>query len=142
MRDNRNCTIETDCVWSESNSTLTFNEVAFGEPSAIDSHSLLDHHAPTRKQGRTYDVKTISLLDLLDKHGAPRDIDFISIDTEGSEFEILSKFDFDKYKFKTIAVEHNFTPLRNDIFSLLTANGYVRKFEAASRFDDWYVRAS
>jgi hypothetical protein len=91
--------------------------VEFGELSTSDSYGSLDHHAPTRKQGRTYDVKTISLLDLLDKHGAPRDIYFISI-------------------------EHDFTPLRNDIFSLLTAFGYIRKFEAASRFYDWYVRAS
>jgi FkbM family methyltransferase len=142
LRENRNCTIETDCVWSESNSILKFNEVEFGELSTIDTYSSLDHHAPERKQGRTYDVKTISLLDLLDKHHAPKDIDFISIDTEGSELEILSKFDFDKYRFKTIAVEHNFTPQRDEIFSLLAGHGYVRKFEGASRFDDWYVRAS
>ena len=40
-----------------------------------------------------YKVKTISLEDLLVKYNAPNIIDYLSIDTEGSEYEILSKLD-------------------------------------------------
>ena len=81
-----------------------------------------------------------SLEDMLDKHGAPSKIDYLSIDTEGSEFDILKDFDFEKYDIKIITCEHNFTKSRKDIFSLLTSNGYQRKLTGASKFDDWYVK--
>jgi FkbM family methyltransferase len=140
LRNNRGCSIETDCVWSNSNSTLTFNEADIGQLSTIDSYSSSDLFRPIRKSGKKYDVRTISLVDLLDKHHAPKEIDYLSIDTEGSEFEILSNFDFAAYRFKIITCEHNFTPAREKIFSLLTRNGYVQTLARFSRYDDWYVR--
>jgi len=140
LRKNRNSCIETDCVWRDSNSILTFNEVDNAEFSTIASYSSSDVHRQTRNHGKAYNVKTISLEDLLDKHHAPQKIDYLSIDTEGSEYEILSTFNFNKYQIRIITCEHNFTPTREKVFSLLTRNGYVRKFMKFSRFDDWYVR--
>ena len=35
-------------------------------------------------------------------------VDYISIDTEGNEYEILKNFDFRKYKVNIFTVEHNF----------------------------------
>ena len=84
-------------------------------------------------------MSTISLYDMLKKHNAPQFIDYLSIDTEGSEYEILNAFDFSAYRFGCITVEHNFTPMREKIFNLLSQNGYERKFTEFSRFDDWYV---
>ena len=140
---NRKSSIETLCVWSDSDHSLVFNEVEKAEFSTIDtfSSSDFDHHARNRKNSQTYEVKTISLLDLLIKHNAPKIIDYLSIDTEGSEFEILSSFEFSKYQFRVITCEHNFTPEREKIYKLLTSHGYVRKFEDISKFDDWYVKA-
>ena len=68
-------------------------------------------------------------------------IDFLSIDTEGSEYEILSHFDFDHWNLRTIAVEHNGTEARQKIFELLTHHGYRRKWPEVSLCDDWYFRA-
>src|ERR1035437_4573352 len=109
---NRDCNVETDCVWRESSSTLTFNEVATWEFSTTDSFSATGGYDLLRRKGRKYNVNTISLVDLLDKYNAPRVIDYLSIDTEGSEFEILKSFDFNKYQFKAITCEHNFSPDR------------------------------
>lgn len=139
LRRNRSSMIETRCVWTATGETLCFNETASGEFSTIDTFSGLDQHSRARQTGRRYDVQTISLADLLQKHDAPRDIDYLSIDTEGSEYDILRNFDFDRYTFRVITCEHNFTPQREKIHDLLTRHGYLRKFEDLSRFDDWYV---
>jgi len=95
---------------------------------------------PAREGGETYSVETISLMDLLEKHGAPREIDYLSIDTEGSEFDILENFDFDKYPIRIITCEHNYSPMRERLHALFSGKGYVRKYEQVSQFDDWYVR--
>ena len=92
-------------------------------------------------RGTSYDVTTISLNDLLAEHGAPEVIDYLSVDTEGSEFDILNALDFDRWSFRILTVEHNFAPQREDIHALLTSKGYARVLEDVSRFDDWYVNA-
>jgi FkbM family methyltransferase len=140
LRKNRNCHIDTDCVWSKSNSILMFNEVDAAELSTIREYNSIDAHQKDREKGKNYDVKTITLIDLLRKYNAPEYIDYLSIDTEGSEYEILSSFDFSQYKFQVITCEHNFTSAREKIYELLTSHGYVRKFEDVSKFDDWYVK--
>ena len=65
---------------------------------------------------------------MLIKYNAPKLIDYLSIDTEGSEFEILKNFDFNNFKFRVITCEHNFSDNREKIYKLLTDNGYIRKF--------------
>lgn len=136
---NREAHIEHNCVWKNTGEKLIFNEVDQGELSTIDLFSDSDGHKNARMTGSKYEVSTISLNDLLDKYNAPKEIDYLSIDTEGSEFEILSTFDFSKHKFKIITCEHNYTPARKNIYSLLTGNGYKRKYTDLSAFDDWYV---
>lgn len=139
LRENRNAAISTRCVWSRSGETVTFNETDLPALSTINSFSDTDHWAEERSNGRTYSVDTISLNDLLAESGAPREIDYISIDTEGSELEILRAFDFSKYHVSAVTCEHNYTPAREAIHALLTQRGFVRKCEMLSQFDDWYV---
>ncbi len=141
LRMNRNCHIETECVWRESNSVLIFKEADIAEFSTIDTYSSTDSYSQLRKSGKTYNVKTISLSDLLDKYNAPNEIDYLSIDTEGSEFEILNNFNFDKYQFRVITCEHNRTNARDKIHTLLSKKGYIRKFESLSEIEDWYVKS-
>ena len=68
-------------------------------------------------------------------------VDYISIDTEGSEYDILSAVDFDRWSFRVMTVEHNHEPQREQVFDLLTSKGYTRVCQDVSRFDDWYVKA-
>lgn len=136
---NRSAIIDTRCVWTTSGSSLVFNEVSSAEYSTVSSYSGTDSHVEIRRTGSEYSVNTISLLDLLEEHNAPEVIDYLSIDTEGSEFDILKGFDFSRYKFRVITCEHNYTPMRHKIFELLTANGYSRVSQEVSAFDDWYV---
>ena len=138
---NRKCFIDDNCVWSESNMSLTFNETKEPELGTINSFSSNDNHAQARNDGKLYQVNTISLIDLLIKYNAPSNIDYLSIDTEGSEFNILKNFDFDKYSFNVITCEHNYSPMRDELFKLLSNKGYIRVFENLSLFDDWYIKS-
>jgi FkbM family methyltransferase len=139
---NRRASIELNCVWKDTGSILTFNEVGNPDLSTISAYNSSDFWRADRQTGKTYDVKTVSLNDLLRKHKAPRHIDYLSIDTEGSEFEILNSFDFEEYSFSVITCEHNFSPMREKIHALLSMHGYSRKFERVSKYDDWYVKAT
>lgn len=123
-------------------STLEFQEVDHAPLSTLTTYADRDSNASARLNSRNYTVKTISLLDLLAKFDAPREMDYLSIDTEGSEFEILKAFDFDRYSFKVITCEHNFTPMRESIYELLSSKGYERMLEPQSNVDDWYVKHS
>lgn len=142
LKANRGCFIENACVWKVSGATLSFRDASAAEFSTVAEFASADHHAKLREGGKEYKVTTISLNDLLAKYNAPETIDYLSIDTEGSEYEILSGFDFSRHQFRVITCEHNFTPTREKIFGLLTRHGYRRCFEEASRWDDWYVRLS
>lgn len=55
----------------------------------------------------------------------PKRIDFLSIDTEGSEVDILSAIDFNAYDIGCIMVEHNQVDKNKLlIMSILSSNGY------------------
>ena len=122
-----NSSIEFDCIWAVSGKTKTF----FQSRKITDQRSTLSEFADEgrapriQKKWPTCEVKTISLLDMLDKHNAPKYIDYFSLDTEGSEYQILRTFDFSKYKFGLITVEWNKKKARGKrIYDLLASNGY------------------
>lgn len=140
LRKNRNSRISTDCVWRKTGEILSFNDAEDGELSGIEELFASDGHEDKRKNGNRYPVKTISLTDLLISFDAPRVVDYMSVDTEGSEYEILSAFDSNRYDIRIITVEHNYTPNRAKIHDLLERFGYHRKFQQLSQWDDWYVR--
>ena len=122
----RNVFIEKRCVWKVSGETLSFNETEVGELSKIDDFSNSDEHKSLRENGRRYNVQSIPLNELLDSRNAPGIMDYMSIDTEGKEFEILEQFDFNKCKFRVITCEHNFTSNREKVHDLLSKNGYQK----------------
>ena len=142
LQANRKCLIDTRCVYSTSGKIVKFAETVNSlELSGIESNFADDMNDRTNK--KVFDVETVSLNDLLKQHNAPQNIDYLSIDTEGSEYEILSTFDFKHYKISVITVEHNFVePQRSAINNLLETNGYVRIGTNVSRWDDWYVHNS
>ena len=80
---------------------------------------------------------------LLEQYNAPRTIDYISLDTEGSELRILKVFDFNKWDVKIWSIEHN-TEYRNDgdkylnsIIKLMTENEYTF---IPNQNDSYFVR--
>ena len=142
LQKNRSAKIDVRCVYSDSDLMLSFLETEIGELSTIEGFGEVDQHSGSRKVNNSYEVKTVSLLDLLMEHNAPKHVDFLSVDTEGSEFEILNAFDFSQYTFGAICVEHNYLENRPKVKQLLVANGYRQIYPELSDFDDWFVLAT
>jgi FkbM family methyltransferase len=133
-----------DCVWSDTGSSVTFYEMDNLHLSNTQGQSNSPNRSQQTKNRVTssYQVQTVCLHDLLTQFGAPEFVEYISMDTEGSEFQILEAFPFDKWTFGLLTVEHNFSLERQHICDLLQGHGYVRVLMEKSGVDDWYVHSS
>jgi FkbM family methyltransferase len=142
LRRERSAAIERDCVWARTGETARFlctEKPAFSRLATVAPDDVFEREG-RRTVAREIEVPTVSLDDLLDRHGAPGEIDYISVDTEGAEKAILETFDFGRRHVALWTVEHNFTPERAAVQALMERHGYVRRFPEFSRFDDWYIR--
>ena len=139
LKKNRSCAVDTRCVYSRTGEKINFSENYIGELSGITEFTGDDHRGLIDRTTSSYQVETISLIDLLKHYNAPQHIDFMSVDTEGSEFEILNAFDFSQYSIGAIAVEHNYTSTRQKVMELLLSKGYRQVYPELSDFDDWFV---
>lgn len=124
-------------VYNESNTQVIF-DIANNYDLLSGISVNIDCHMNTVNSNKTQIVKnTISFNNLLEKANAPLFIDYLSLDTEGSELEILKSVDLQKYTFGLIDVEHNYIePRRTLIRNLLTSNGY--DYIRENNFDDCY----
>lgn len=130
-----------EAVYSQSGQTVTF-DIANNFDLLSGIADNIDCHKGTVNANKTsIQVQTISLSDLLDKSNAPTFIEYMSLDTEGSEYEILKNVDFSKYIFGLIDVEHNsIEPRRTNIKNLLLSNGYI--YIGPNEWDDMYKHNS
>jgi FkbM family methyltransferase len=138
----RNCRADDACVWSSGGGTVSFNRVMGNEIlGTVDSYSLSDKHADLRRHGRSpVDVHTKSLMELLDDHESPGVVDYMSVDTEGSELEILGAFDFGKYQFRVVSVEHNDSDkTKSELKTLMEGNGYALVPRSTDEIDYMFV---
>lgn len=110
-------------IFKTTGSIITFDLHPANHLSGISNFIVNNYRNANSKKTL---MTTISLNDCLSSVNAPSYIDYMSLDTEGSEYEILSSLNFDNYKIKYIAVEHNFqSPKRENIHTLLEQKGYV-----------------
>ena len=105
-----------------------------------DIESMPGNTKARNEEGFTVKVPTISLNDVFIKYFNGEKIDYMSVDTEGSELLILSKFNFEKYGPKIVTVEHNFTSAQKNLDNLFKENNYKRFFPQQTQFDSWYIR--
>jgi len=128
-------------VYNKSNIQVIF-DIANNYDLLSGISDNIDCHINAVNSNKTQITKTtISFNDLLQKSNAPLFIDYLSLDTEGSEFEILKSVDLQKYIFGLIDIEHNYIePRRTQIRNLLTSNGYY--YIKENKFDDCYKHNS
>jgi FkbM family methyltransferase len=69
--------------------------------------NLLDHHRKNWESAPLVTMNTRRLEDILEEHGAPPFIDYISLDIEGGEAAIIESFPFDRYRVLTMTIEQS-----------------------------------
>ena len=133
LNQSRNCYVSNACVWSENDAVIKFVE-----PLNAHFGGIKDNMNDVPEARNTVIKKTHTLEFVLDSFGAPAQIDYLNIDTEGSEYTILKNFPFDKYIFRTISVEHNYEEEKQrNLRTLLEKNGY--QHVRTILFDDYYI---
>jgi FkbM family methyltransferase len=137
LKQNRSCLTSPACIYRSTGERMRF--VLADAYGGLEVLGQDDQHVNKRNAyaaaGDLIEVTTTSLMDLLQQNQAPPVIDYLSIDTEGSELEILAGIDWGRHQFRCITVEHNFTAQREGIQALLEAQDYQR---LEAQWDDWY----
>ena len=141
LKEIRKCNLDFRCVLDDRKTSVNFTEVKSPEYSTIDVFKSKDLHKNIRTNKISeYKVETVSLTQLLEDHNSPTNIDYLSIDTEGSEYEILKNFNFSKYDIKCMTIEHNNTGNKELIDHTILRNGFKKVFEEFSQFENWYIK--
>lgn len=137
---NRSCIVDLRCVYSVSNALVTLGEVE-NLPAVSTLIECKDYESMWKERRQNpfeHEVLTVSLDDLLDQHNAPERIDYLSVDTEGSEFLILNSYSF-KRNFNLMTVEYANQAERAKITRLLESKDYVKVHQKQSSWEDWYA---
>ena len=138
LAEYRSCERVQACI-ADKEGTARFLNVADG---LTMMGGLVDYYEPQdlrmiaeRSKTRIVELPTVRLDTVLKQHNIDT-IDYLSIDTEGSELAILKAFDFGRYNVKALSVENN----RNaqQIPDFLQSAGYRRI--ARLGVDDIYAR--
>jgi FkbM family methyltransferase len=140
LTSNRTSKIDRRCVFSKSGDLIQFHEVQNKELSGIKEYQHIGGWEAERRNHISYTVETVTLNDLLVTNHSPSVINYMSIDTEGSEYEILKDFPFHKWDIECLTIEHNYSENESKIDQLLERNGYKRVCSSASVWDGWYIK--
>ena len=134
-----NSTVVTAVVHGEKDLKLEFTKCQYPELSGLTQ--FLGRTKWEKFIDETIEVKTTLLHEILDNQNAPKLIDYLNLDIEGNELEVLKTFPFDKYTFKCISLEHAYDePKRTNIRNFLKTKGY--KLFKQEKCDDWFYHES
>jgi FkbM family methyltransferase len=130
----RSCQVFTQPVFSESGKKVQFR--AAGDLGGIESD--LGKYKDRLSDAPLVEFVTATLDEILEKANAPKWIDYMNIDVEGAEVDVLRGLSLDRYEIGSLTIEHNYEPEKRDqIRRMLEAKGYVRV--RSWEVDDWYV---
>jgi FkbM family methyltransferase len=121
----RSCITVNVALWPKSLESIRFVD-AHGL-STIESYKDSDANAERRSQAThgIIEVQTLNPTDLLRQCHAPEQIDYLSLDVEGAEYEVLGALDLTSYAIALMTIEHNHDlPKQEKIRSHLSRFGY------------------
>ena len=110
LKTNRNCKTINKAI-SSTTKEVEFVDVIEGltQMSGIKNEIYQKYNSTIISKDHGSETKIVKILTTTFSEIVSSDIeiDYLSIDIEGSEFDLLKSIDFDKYKIKVISVENN-----------------------------------
>ena len=88
---------------------------------------------------KSHTVPAFTLTEILEKYFVSNELDFLSIDTEGNDIDILKSVNFRDYRIKSICVEHNYSVGSEEVIEYMDKVGYKLVFNEHSKHDYWFV---
>jgi len=101
-------------------------------------HSSMTEVVPGATKFGRIEVPVLTLDAILQQAGAPAPIDFVSIDVEGHELDVLRGFDLARWQPRLILIEDHLAQLA--VHRHLTRAGY--RLIRRTGFNSWYVPAA
>lgn len=137
----RDCHSINSCLYSESDIELKFTVFSAPEKKGYSGISEINKNLNELKSDKSEEIITssITLHDLLKLFDAPTTIHYLALDTEGSEREIISSFNFDgEYKILAISIEGH------ECDDILIKNGYIPILNPFTdkKFESYFVHES
>src|SRR5574343_450566 len=129
IRETRAAILEPVAAFSFDNMELDF--ICANEVSTLVEYRNADCYD---RVGNIITVPSMTMNTMLKKHGIHH-FDYLSLDTEGSEMDVLMGLDLTEYRPTVINVEHNHTSAKQDIINLMADYGYVQVLEQISSWD-------
>jgi FkbM family methyltransferase len=147
LKENRKCTAVHAAI-SPTEGTIPFLEINVPDDradgvmlSGIASKYASEHVdriqrevAQFEGQANTINVPSYHLQTLLDQNRLNVQIDYLSVDTEGSELDVLKTIDFSRTSISVISVENNYGDI--EVRRFLESKGYRRVNRIGK--DDFY----
>jgi FkbM family methyltransferase len=133
LRRERRATVYEVACSSPANAGRTTTLHLRGGLSSLSENLVVAGLAPLG----VVEVRLRTLDDLLAETQAPQPIDFVSIDVEGHEAEVLAGFDLARWHPRLILIEDHVLDLR--LHRLLESRGY--KWVRRTGLNGWYVPA-
>jgi len=123
----RKCTVVGALVAGKTSEEVKvkFRGVYGGIVGKLDNRLANRKKEPDAPQVTRY---TAPISEVLNEFNVPKIIDYLSLDVEGSEYEVMKDFPFELYTIRILTVER---PNKN-LKKLLTENGYVFLAELAT----------
>lgn len=136
IQNSRKATL-VKCAASESRGELIFHRVATAELSFVGNNVPNDNLHRAILESCVAPTKTLD--EILDEHHAPRELDYLSIDVEGHELEVLRGFDVQRWRPRAITIEYNSDSDRAEAIKALLP-GYRQTMKSLSGCDLWFTR--
>ena len=143
---NRSSHICFNCVSNKDDEEIDFTICGHASGATVTA-------GPFTQSDTIIKVKTKTLKTIFEMYNAPVRIDYLSLDVEGHEYEILKAFPFNEYVINCITVEHNEphtgSEMRMKLREILELNGYkfIKGNDDVNNWghgpiDDFYIHSS
>ena len=147
LKKNRSCICDNHCIAGQEG-PVDFLENKHHPMESGIAHSETDE-CLLKQKIKPQKIQAITLMDLLEIHDAPHEIDYLNIDVEGAEWLMLENFDFNKYNILLMTIHidcpgktYDLYPLYRDkrvrVKKVISRHGYHRTLLLGN--NDFYVK--